>query len=66
MKQPVKEQAKPERTVTHTMADGTVLTDITQYEYDPDKLPFVVLQIVGNMLLGTYSKKKQEEKISGA
>lgn len=62
MKQPIKEPVKPVHTVTHTMADGTVLTDITQYEYDPDKLPFVVLQIVGNMLLGTYSKNKHLEE----
>lgn len=60
MKRADKNAKKPEITVVNVMADGTRLTDITQYKYDPNKLPKAALQILGHMLMGTYDRTEPE------
>lgn len=51
-----------ECTITHVMADGTILKDseLENYEIDIDKIPPIAKRIIGKMLRGEYSTTEKQ------
>ena len=47
----------PNKKIIHTMADGTVLEDLSQYKVNPDTFPPVAKQIIANIYYENYENK---------